>query len=143
MHELGYFALFATSFLAATILPFSSEAMVSAMAIGAFNPMGVLVVATLGNWLGSVVTYFMGYVGNWDRIERWLRIDKSKTDKYLKSARKYGAWLGLAVWVPVVGDVFALCMGLIRCNPLISNLSILVGKFVRYAVLIYLICAIK
>ncbi|MDO4461439.1 MAG: YqaA family protein [Bacteroidia bacterium] len=143
MGELGYFALFISSFLAATVLPFSSEAIVAAMIIGPFNPYMVFIIATMGNWLGSVVTYYMGYAGNWDRIEKWLKIERSKTERYILFARKYGAWMGFLVWVPLIGDILALCLGLIRCNPIISNVTILIGKCVRYAVVIYLTTMVK
>lgn len=138
MDELGYFGLFTASFLSATILPFSSEAIVAAMVYASFNAWWVLVVATLGNWLGSMLTYWMGYVGDWYRIQRWLKIDEKKTDKYVVYSRKYGSWIGFLVWLPGIGDVLAICMGLVRCSPTKSAITIIIGKFVRYAVIIYL-----
>ncbi len=143
MEELGYLSLFTASFLSATVLPFSSEAIVAAMVLGRFNPWYILVIATIGNWLGSVLTYYMGYVGDWNRIQRWLRIDEKKTEKYVVYSRRYGAWVGLLVWLPGIGDVLAICMGLIRCNQLLSATTILMGKFARYAIIIYLTCLAK
>lgn len=138
MTEVGYLGLFVASFLAATILPFSSEALLVAMIAGGFDTMATVVVASLGNWLGSMSTYALGYIGDWKRIERWLKIDPSKTEKYLNVTHKYGSWLGLVVWVPGVGDVIAICMGLLRTPVLWSTILILIGKFARYAVLAYL-----
>lgn len=137
MEELGYISLLIASFLSATILPFSSEAVVAGMILGDFNPWYILFIATLGNWLGSMLTYYMGYVGNWKRISKWFRIKEETTEKYIKYSNKYGPWLGLAVWLPGIGDVLAVCMGLVRCNPTMSTITILVGKFLRYAVIIF------
>lgn len=132
MTELGYFALFISSFLSATILPMSSEAVLSGMIFGGFSPVATVVVATLGNWLGSMSTYWLGYIGNIEKIEKWLKITPKKTEKYRAKTEKYGAWFGLLVWVPVIGDVLAVCMGLVRTPLITSAVLIFVGKAVRY-----------
>lgn len=138
MYELGYFGLFVASFISATILPFCSEAILSGMILGGFDPVLTVVVATLGNWLGSMSTYALGYIGNIERIEKWLRISKEKTDKYRSVTEKYGAWFGLLVWIPVIGDVLAVCMGLVRTPVVKSTILILIGKTLRYSIWCYL-----
>lgn len=138
MTELGYMGLFVASFLSATIVPFSSEAVLFGMIAAGFEPVMVTTIATLGNWLGSMSTYFLGYLGNIERIERWLKISKEKTDMYRSKTERYGAWFGLLVWVPVIGDVLAVCMGLVRTPIIASTVLIFVGKALRYAIWCYL-----
>lgn len=138
MIEAGYLGLFVACFLSATIIPFGSEPVLTAMIYGDFNVVWVVVVATLGNWIGSIVTYYMGYIGNMDRIERWLRISPDKTQRYREVTQRYGMWLGLLVWLPGVGDVIAVCLGLLRTPPVPTFAMILAGKALRYALWAYL-----
>lgn len=138
MIEAGYWGLFFASFLAATILPFSSEAMLVAMLLAGGNVTTCIVSASVGNWLGSMTTYALGYIGDWRRISGWLKVKKESTDKYLGLAQKYGAWLGLFVWLPGIGDVIAICMGLMRTPVIYSMVLILIGKVVRYWIMAYL-----
>lgn len=135
MAELGYFALFVSSFLSATILPMSSEAVVVAMLIGGFDATLTIAVATVGNVLGSLTTYWLGYIGDWQRISRWLGITPAKAEQVKAHTQRYGAWCGLLVWLPVVGDVIALCLGLIHVSFAQSATMITIGKAVRYIVL--------
>lgn len=138
MIQIGYWGLFVASFLSATIIPFSSEAVLLGMIVAGFDPVLTTIIATLGNWLGSMFTFWLGYVGNIERIEKWLRISKEKTDKYKAVTKKYGAWFGLLVWVPIIGDVLAVCMGLVRTPVVMSMILILIGKAVRYSIWCYM-----
>lgn len=138
MIQIGYWGLFVASFLSATIIPFSSEAVLLGMIVAGFDPVLTTIIATLGNWLGSMFTFWLGYVGNIERIEKWLRISKEKTDKYKVVTKKYGAWFGLLVWVPIIGDVLAVCMGLVRTPVVMSMILILIGKAVRYSIWCYM-----
>ena len=138
MNELGYIGLFLASFLSATILPFSSEAILAAMIAGGFGVAECVAVASVGNWLGSMSTYALGYIGNWQRIEKWLKIDPDKSSRYVELSRKYGSWLGLLVWLPGIGDVIALALGLIRTPLILTSITIFVGKTVRYIAIAWL-----
>lgn len=138
MIQIGYWGLLVASFLSATIVPFSSEAVLLGMIVAGFDPVLTTIIATLGNWLGSMFTFWLGYVGNIERIEKWLRISKEKTDKYKAVTKKYGAWFGLLVWVPIIGDVLAVCMGLVRTPVVMSMILILIGKAVRYSIWCYM-----
>ncbi len=135
MDELGYGALLLSSFLSATILPMSSEALLAAMIAGGFDLWSVVAVATFGNWTGSLTSYALGYAGNAGRIEKWLRIDSEKIERFRRRTEKYGAWFGLVVWVPGIGDVIAVCLGLVRAPVVATSLSILIGKAARYIAL--------
>ena len=63
LQGLGLLGLFLGTFLAATIFPFSSDALYLAILAATANPVGCLIAGTLGNWLGSVVTYWIGWIG--------------------------------------------------------------------------------
>lgn len=97
-----------------------------------------VIVATMGNWLGSMTTYYLGYIGNWERIEKWLKINPQKTERYIEKVRKYGYWAGILVWLPGIGDVLCVCLGLIRVSPLKTTITIFIGKLARYILLGYM-----
>ncbi|SRR5581483_263986 len=114
--------LFATSFLAATLLPGGSEAVLFAMLKAQPQLFWTsLLVATVGNTLGGISTYVIG------------RIAPQRAElKGLKHMREYGAPVLLLSWVPIIGDAFCLAAGWLRLSPWRSGLFIAVGKFGRY-----------
>jgi len=135
---LGYFGLFLGSFLAATILPFSSEILVTGMLFAGASPVYVLITATTGNWLGSLSTYGIGWLGKWEWIEKWFRISHEKIESQRAKIAKYGSLLAFFVWVPVVGDVFALALGFYKVNFTKCSIFMLIGKFLRFFIYIAL-----
>ena len=134
MVSLGYTGLFIMCFLAATILPFSSEAVLSGLILLDYNATICIIVATIGNWLGSMSSYALGYWGDIKRIENWLRIKPERTEKFNAYAKKYGIWLGFFSWVPGIGDVISVCLGLIRTPIMPTSILIFLGKLLRYLV---------
>jgi len=132
----GYLGLFLGSFLAATVLPASSEIFVMGMLIAGAPPLYVLITATAGNWLGSLSTYGIGWLGKWEWIEKWFKISHEKIEKQQAKIAKYGSLLAFLVWVPVVGDVFALALGFYKVNFTRCSIFMLVGKFLRFFIII-------
>jgi membrane protein YqaA with SNARE-associated domain len=134
--EGGLAGLFVASFLAATVLPFSSELVLLAMAAAGWSPLELLVVASLGNWLGGMSSYALGRLGDPDRLRRWLRVEVTTADRWRRRVAAYGPWAALACWLPVVGDVLAVALGLGRSPLVATALLMFVGKCSRYAVLL-------
>jgi len=135
---LGYFGLFLGSFLAATILPFSSEILVTGMLLAGASPINVLIAATAGNWLGSLSTYGIGWLGKWGWIEKWFKISHEKIEKQQAKIAKYGSLLAFFVWLPIVGDIFALALGFYKINFTQCCIFMLIGKFLRFFIYITL-----
>ena len=70
--DLGYWGLFIGSFLASTIVPFSADLLlIGVLALGG-NVWGCLLIATVGNWLGGLTSYWIGWLGKWKWLERWF-----------------------------------------------------------------------
>ncbi len=135
---LGYLGLFIASFLAATVVPFSSEVVFSAMVFGGLDAWTCVLVATLGNWLGGMTCYYLGRLGKIEWIEKYLRIKKEKMEKFMGKLHRYGDWFAFFSFLPGVGDVIAVASGYFRCRWWIVALSMLLGKFARYIVWMYL-----
>ena len=131
---LGYAGLFIAAFLAATVVPFSSEAVFTALAFGGFDLWTCVYVATAGNWLGGMTCYALGRLGKMEWIERFTGVKKEKIDRMADRVQRYGNWLAFFSFLPGVGDVIAVAAGFFRCNGWIVAASILLGKFFRYVV---------
>jgi len=136
---MSYWILFLMSFLAATIVPFSSEAHFLYLLHQGLPVFYLLFFATLGNFLGGLSTFLLGWWVKWDWIVKVLRIKREKIEKSQAKIQKYGGYLGFLTWLPFVGDVIAIALGVFRANIYISLISMLLGKFLRYWVLTFFI----
>lgn len=134
LEELGLAGLFIGTFLAATILPFSSDALYAGALLAGLPPVAVLLTGTLGNWLGGVTTYFLGRLAKWEWVERVFKVKPETLEKQHRIIKKYGVWTALIVWVPFVGDVVALALGFYKCPAIWSLLLMLIGKMGRFAI---------
>ena len=134
LESLGLVGLFIGAFLAATILPFSSDALYVAVLAVTGQPVACLVVGTAGNWLGSVFSYYIGRIGKWEWIEKWFRVKPETLQRQKMKIDRYGVWLALICWVPIIGDVIAIALGFYKVQPLMCFVLMLVGKFARFLV---------
>ena len=122
--EAGLWALFASSFLAATLLPGGSEAVLfGVLALHPAEYWPALTVATLGNTLGGMSSYLLGRV-----------IPQKEGLPGVPTVRKYGAPALILSWVPLLGDPLCVAAGWLRLNPWLSAAFMALGKFARYVV---------
>lgn len=135
--EYGYIGLFIASYLAATILPFSSEAVLMGIFIMGGNPWISIVIATIGNWLGGMTSYFLGRLGKIEWIEKYLKISKNKIDQASQKLNKKGAYFSFFSFLPIIGDIIPIALGYMRANMYIVSISMLVGKLFRYLLVMY------
>jgi len=122
--EAGFFALFAASFIAATVLPGGSEFVL--IAVLHKHPDAfwqAIAVATVGNTLGGFVSYWMGRL-----------IPNRVQHRAIIHLHRYGYWALLMSWVPLVGDALAVGAGWLRLNPWISLAAFAIGKCARYLI---------
>jgi membrane protein YqaA with SNARE-associated domain len=118
-------ALFASSFLAATLLPGGSEAVLFAVLKSHPDALWkALVVATLGNTLGGLTSYGIGRL-----------VPPKKPSKALAALQRYGSPALLLSWVPLIGDPLCVAAGWLRIDPALAVAFIAMGKFVRYVVI--------
>ncbi len=134
--DYGYSGLFIASFLASTILPFGSEGLVVLLIYEKFNVWAVVLVASLGNFLGACTSYYIGWKGR-GFVKRYLKIDPEDIEKAEKYFAKYGSYLLLFTWLPVIGDGFTVVGGLLRLKFWIFSVYVFTGKFMRYLVVAY------
>jgi len=128
--EFGPLGLFLSAFLAATILPFSSElALIGAIELG-MNSQDALLYASLGNCLAVLVNYFLGYFLYTLMHEK---IEKSKVgQKAYELSHKYGYFALLLSPLPIIGDPITIVSGLIRLNVLwfiVITFTLRIGRY--------------
>ncbi|MEO5756880.1 MAG: YqaA family protein [Mesorhizobium sp.] len=132
-----YGALFISAFLAATILPVSSEVVLAGLIVsGRGDPWLLLAVATLGNTLGSVVNWILGRGIGTLRTRRWFPVTRERYEQASRTFRRFGEWTLLFAWLPVVGDAFTIAAGAARVNLCVFIALVALGKAARYAVII-------
>ena len=119
----GYIGLFVGSFVAATVVPFSSDVLLVGMLAAGGNVWLSVLVATVGNWAGGLTSYW---------IEKYLRVKHETLERHKSKVDRFGAWLALLTWLPFVGDVFAVALGFYRLNFRKSAVLMLVGKGARF-----------
>jgi len=132
----AYGALFASAFLAATVLPLSSEAVLAGLLTARTGEAALLlIVATVGNTLGSVVNWLLGRGIERYRDRRWFPASPERLEQAQRWYRRYGRWSLLLSWVPIIGDPLTLAAGVMR-EPLRYFLPLVaVAKTGRYLVL--------
>ena len=135
-----YLSLFVISFLAATILPFSSELTLAGLiATSDYDNLLLLIVASFGNVLGSVVNWALGSYSRNLTTKKWFPFKETQIERSSKWFRKFGKWSLLFAWVPVVGDPLTLVAGISRVKFIDFIILVAIGKVSRYLIVFYLI----
>ena len=129
--------LFTSSFLAATIIPAQSEMVLAGLFIaGNISISLLLLIATVGNVLGSVVNYLLGFYLIKFKGRKWFPVNNKQIDKYSDLYQKWGIWSLLLAWVPIIGDPLTVVAGIFRTNIWLFLLLVTIGKFTRYLALV-------
>lgn len=130
-----YFGLFAAAFAAATILPMQSEAALAGLLLTeAFPTIVLIMVASAGNVLGSIINWLIGRGIEQFRDRKWFPVGPAMLDRAMKWYHRYGRWSLLLSWLPVVGDPLTVVAGALR-EPFWSFVAIVaIAKIARYLV---------
>lgn len=133
--ELGLFGLFCGTFLSATILPFPSDVIVIGIYEAGYPIVPSLIIATIGNLLGGLTNYYIGYKGHSEKLIKKFKLNQEKLDKWETRLSKWGIYLGLISFLPIIGEPMVAALGFFRVKIIPLACMMLIGKFIRYAVL--------
>lgn len=133
----GYWGMLLAAFLAGSVFPFSSETVMLILLGSGLDGWQLVVYGSIGNTLGSVFNYFVGRQGKIEWIESFLKIKKQNMERAQRFMAGRGAWMGFFAFLPILGSAITVILGLTRANLLISFVSIVIGKFLRYWLLVY------
>ena len=135
-----YLSLFFISFLAATVLPFSSELTLAGLiSTSNYDNLLLLIVASFGNVLGSVFNWSLGFYSRNLSTKKWFPFKETQIERSSKWFSKFGKWSLLFAWLPIVGDPLTFVAGLLRVRFLDFIILVAIGKVSRYLIVFYLI----
>lgn len=135
--EYGYWGLLLASFLAATVLPFSSEVVFAALIAAGLDSWQCILFATIGNAAGGATCYYLGRLGKTAWLEKWFRIKPQQIDKMINWLQGKGGVMGFFGFLPAVGDAILVALGFMRANVILVMISMTLGKFLRYVLLAF------
>lgn len=137
------FSLFVVAFVAATLLPAQSELLLAGLIAKEIAPAALLVlVATLGNVLGSCVNWGLGIYIESFRSRSWFPFKQAHIDKAQVFYRRFGRWSLLASWLPIIGDPLTLIAGVMRERLSVFILLVTLAKFTRYCVIAFVVLGV-
>jgi len=135
-----YLSLFVISFLAATILPLSSELTLAGLiATYNYNNLLLLIVASSGNILGSIVNWILGFYSRNLTSKKWFPFKDEQIKRSSNWFNKFGKWSLLFAWIPIIGDPLTLAAGLLRVKFTEFLILVSIGKVFRYFLIYYFI----
>lgn len=132
----AYFALFVAAFVAATVFPAQSEAVLVGLIVGGdYLVFALVALASIGNTLGSVVNWFLGRGIESLKDRRWFPIREDKLARAQSWYRRYGKWSLLGSWLPFGGDAITVVAGIMKEPLPVFVLLVGLAKTTRYAIL--------
>ena len=135
----SYFQLSFISFLAATILPFSSEVVLTTMYLSnSFETYFLLIFASIGNIMGSITNWYLGKKITLFQNRKWFPVSPDQLERSRKYFQKYGLWSLLLAWVPIIGDPLTLLAGVLKVRFGIFFVLVSISKISRYVFILYL-----
>lgn len=134
--------LFVSAFIAATLLPLGSEVALFTLLRQGFDPVVLVVVATLGNTAGSLVNWLLGKYLLHLQHKRWFYFSARQVEKAQAHFQRFGRYSLLLAWLPVVGDLLTLAAGIFNVRPVPFLVLVGTGKLLRYVAVVYLEFAI-
>ena len=133
--DYGPIGMLIASFIAGSVFPFSSEAVMLAMLAAGVDPWELVITASIGNVAGSMFNYGVGRLGRLDWIEKYLHVKKESLDRAQRFMGGHGAWMGFFAFLPILGSAISILLGLMRANIIITLISITLGKVMRYLII--------
>ena len=125
--EGGLAAVFAASFIAATVVPLSSEAVLFGyLTLHPEHAALAVALATLGNTAGGMTTYLIG---------RLFPEKRNFNERILQTLRRFGPAATFFAWLPVVGDALCAAAGWLRVNWVAALGFMAAGRLARYLVI--------
>lgn len=135
-----YLSLFLTALAAATVLPMQSEAVLTGLLLTKnYEPYVLVVVASLGNVLGSVVNWFIGRGIEKFHDRKWFPVKSHTLDRAKNWYHRFGRWSLLLSWMPFIGDPITVAAGVMRERLSVFVAIVALAKTGRYLILAMLV----
>ena len=133
-----YLTLFFSALISATLFPFGSEALLIYDIKQGYNLYLLLFLATFGNVLGSLINYYLGLKGEEFLISKNY-LKEEKINKYKSLFDRFGAYILLLSWAPIIGDPLTFIAGILKYDIKKFLFLVTLSKFLRYLFLSFLV----
>jgi len=134
MEEWGLVGLFVAAFLAGTPFPMNSEVVLSGLLVADYPVIPCILVATIGNWLGAIVNYFLGRLCTYEQMLRWTRANPTKLEKVKNFLTSKGLWFALGSGLPIIGNIVIISYGILRAPFWKVTGIMFLGQLVRFTI---------
>ncbi|SDF08768.1 MULTISPECIES: YqaA family protein [Thalassobaculum] len=139
----AYGGLFLISLGAATFLPIQSEFLLTGLLLKTdYSVVALVLVASLGNTLGSVINWVIGLQIEKFKDKKWFPATPEQLDRASRWYQRYGYWSLLLSWAPFIGDPLTLAAGLMREPLWVFVILVAIAKTLRYVIVTALILGV-
>ena len=136
LKDYGYLGMGILAFLAGTVVPITSEVLlVFFLGIG-LNAVGLTLAATIGNTLGGITCFMIGYLTTKEKVQKFFKIPDRRMKRADMLIQKYGYWTAAFSFLPVLGEVFLLSLAIMRVNRFKVISLMALGKLFRYSLVV-------
>lgn len=136
LKDYGYLGMGIMAFLAGTVVPITSEVLlVFFLGIG-LNAVGLTLAATIGNTLGGITCFMIGYLTTKEKVQKFFKVPDRRMKRADMLIQKYGYWTAAFSFLPVLGEVFLLSLGIMRVNRFKVISLMALGKLFRYSLVV-------
>ena len=133
--DYGYWGMGLLAFLSGTVVPIASEVLLLFFLGIGLDALGLTLVATFGNTLGGITCFMLGYLTSKERVQKLLRIPDRRMKRADALIQKYGYWVASVSFLPAIGEVLLVALGVMRVNKYKVLAVMAVGKLIRYSFL--------
>lgn len=133
--DYGYWGMGLLAFLSGTVVPIASEVLLLFFLGIGLDALGITLVATFGNTLGGITCFMLGYLTSKERVQKLLRIPDRRMKRADALIQKYGYWVASVSFLPAIGEVLLVALGVMRVNKYKVLAVMAVGKLIRYSFL--------
>jgi membrane protein YqaA with SNARE-associated domain len=133
LKDYGYWGMALLSFLSGSVIPIASEALLLVLLGLGLNAIWLTVVATLGNTLGGITCFMLGYLTDKQTVKRVFRISDKKMERADSLIQRYGYWAAVLSFMPIIGEAILVALGIMRVDKYKVSIVMAIGKFARYA----------
>ncbi|MBO5788191.1 MAG: DedA family protein [Bacteroidaceae bacterium] len=135
LKDYGYLGMGVMAFLAGTVVPIASEVLLVFFLGAGLNAVSLTLCATLGNVIGGITCFMFGYLAKKERVQSFFRIPDKRMKRADRLIAKYGYWTAFFSFVPAIGEVVLIVLGIMRVSRVKVFVVMAIGKLLRYSLI--------
>lgn len=133
-----YLSLLFTAFLAGSFIPLGSEVHLLYLQNKGLNIYALLLSSSIGNTLGGMSCYYIALFGGRVLTRKYLKHSEQKLDTWSARLEGKSEWVAFFCWLPIVGEIIASVLGLLKSHQIKVWIYMFLGKLLRYSLVLWL-----